>query len=344
MFRGVVVGLGNVSLNGHLPGWKKKSNFEMVAGVDPSPQQRELYQKQFPGGFCCATLEECEKINFDFVDVCTPPHTHFPIVKKALEKNLNVICEKPLVLAEKELKTLRDLSEKNQKVLFTVHNWKFAPILWKVTELLRQNAIGEIQSCSWYVLRNGPAITTLKDNWRLDPQKAGGGILIDHGWHAFYLILHWLGCDPGTVSAELENRQYEDLPVEDTAKIKLEFKDARQQTQTAELFLTWASRVRRNSGTIDGSHGSIQIEDDSIRLTKKNGSAKESVETFSFDQPLSQGSHHPDWFQGVADEFLSELTDDKKRGGNLKIAASCLALIERSKESHQKKSPVPFTK
>ena len=47
-----------------------------------------------------------------------------------------------------------------------------------------------------------PSITTDARNWRLDPDKAGGGILVDHGWHAFYLVIDWMGADP-SVGASL---------------------------------------------------------------------------------------------------------------------------------------------
>lgn len=342
MYRGALIGLGQVALNGHLPAWQKNTQFEIVAGIDTTESQKELYRKAVPNGRCYSTLEECDELKLDFVDICTPPHTHFSIVKKALERNLNVICEKPLVLSEDEIKLLEESSVKSSKVLLTVHNWKYAPICLKITELLRKNAIGKIQHCAWYVLRNGPAKTTVMDNWRLDPKKAGGGILIDHGWHAFYLILNWLQKEPKSVHATLENRQYEDLPVEDTAKIKLEFENGSSGFTTAEVFLTWASRLRRNWGVVEGEGGTLQIEDNLLRLTKKENTSQDFAESYSFDQPLSQGSHHPEWFQSVVNEFLNELEHQDQHGKNLKVAKSCLRLIERAKESHRRNSRIPF--
>jgi len=92
MYRGAIIGLGNVALKGHLPAWKNSREFQIVAGVDPDPAQWAAYQKIMPDHSCFATLDECDKLNLDFVDVCTPPHTHFSLVQKALEKKLNVIC------------------------------------------------------------------------------------------------------------------------------------------------------------------------------------------------------------------------------------------------------------
>ena len=38
-------------------------------------------------------------------------------------------------------------------------------------------------------------------NWRRDPAIAGGGVLMDHGWHAIYLASHWFGEKPIEVRA-----------------------------------------------------------------------------------------------------------------------------------------------
>ena len=343
MFKGAIVGLGNVALNGHLPAWKEKPEFKIAAGVDLSEAQREAFRKLMPQAKTYTNIDEClEAVHPDFVDVSTPPFTHFQLAQKALEKGVNVLCEKPLVFVEDEFARLERAAKKNSKVLFTVHNWKFAPICLKISELLREKAVGEIRRLEWYVLRDGPARTTEKDNWRLNPALSGGGILSDHGWHAFYLLMNWIGKEPQSVAASLENRQYGDLPVEDTAKIRLEFGQSGAASGTADIFLTWASRLRKNAGVIEGTSGRIQMDDDSLSVFKKNG-ADESSQTFKFDAPLSKGSHHPDWFGRVIGEFSEELKNPERRGKNLKEAGACLEVIARSKESHLKEGArVPY--
>lgn len=332
MHRGAIVGLGNVALNGHWPAWAQNKNFEIAAGVDASAERREIFQKLAPNLPVFASLDQCD-LPLDFVDVSTPPHTHFPLVESALKKNLHVLCEKPLVLDEGNLSALEALAREKGKVLMTVHNWRYAPICRKIEEIARGGALGNIKTCAWYVLRSGPAVTTDPNNWRLDPAKAGGGILIDHGWHAFYLVLHWMGGVPASVSSQLEKRQYENLGVEDTAKIKIDFEPQNGSAASAEIFLTWASRVRRNWGVIEGDRAILRIEDDSLKIEPHGGGA---AEAFQFEAPLSHGSHHPDWFGGVIEEFQKELTDAKACGNNLKMAKMCLSLIERSKSSSDK--------
>jgi predicted dehydrogenase len=337
MYKGAIVGLGNVALNGHLPGWKNMPEvFRIVAGVDTEPERRGLFAEALPEAACKDSIADLPP-DLDFVDICTPPHTHFEMVRGALERGWNVLCEKPLVLATWQLDRIRTLARQASRVVFTVHNWKFAPLCRRISELLRGGVLGRVCHCDWQVLRNGPSITTDPDNWRLDALRAGGGILVDHGWHAFYLVLEWMGMRPCALQATLENRRYTDLKVEDTAVVRMRFAKDSDRSPTASIFLTWASPRRCILGTIQGSLARLTIEDDLLSLVQNDG----HVERFQFDAGLSSGSHHPDWFEFVADEFAGELDDASRRGANLKVAQLCVRLVEQSKASHRAKECLP---
>ena len=273
----------------------------------------------------------------DFVDICTPPNTHFGLARFALERGRHVLCEKPLVLSREQFDQIEHLATVNQRVLCTVHNWKFAPIFRKVSEILHGGTLGDIRYCAWNVLRGGPSKTTEPENWRLNPRMAGGGILVDHGWHAFYLVLEWLCLQPVGVQASLENRRYTDWQVEDTATVRIQFESPNSHSPIADIFLTWTSNTRRNWGVIEGSLARLRIDDDVLRLNHKDGSA----ETFRFDSKLSMSSHHTDWFESVAREFGGELRNLSLRGANLRMAQQCLDLIERSKAANREQDFLP---
>jgi predicted dehydrogenase len=337
MYKGAIIGLGNVALNGHLPGWKKVSDeFRIVAGADTEAERRDLFTKALPEAACIDSMADLPP-DLDFVDICTPPHTHFEMITGALERGWNVLCEKPLVLATWQLDRVRTFARQASRIVFTVHNWKFAPICRRISELVHGGALGEVHHCDWQVLRSGPSITTEPGNWRVDPLRAGGGILVDHGWHAFYLVLEWMGTRPCALQASLENRKYTDLEVEDTAVVRLRFASASDHSATASIFLTWASPRRGNLGTIKGSLARLTIEDDLLSLVQNDG----REESFQFGAGLSSGSHHPDWFEFVAAEFAGELGDASRRGANLQVAQLCLRLVEQSKASHRLKECLP---
>ena len=86
-------------------------------------------------------------------------------------------------------------------MLFCVHNWKHSPAYRRAFEAVSAGGLGELRYCALSRLRTRQAGGAL---WRIDPVIGGGGILIDHGWHAFYLM-QWLmgGRAPLSVAARL---------------------------------------------------------------------------------------------------------------------------------------------
>ncbi len=65
----------------------------------------------------------------DLVIVTTPTRTHYQIVKKLLEGNYNVLCEKPLCLFVYECKELEKLAEKKKLILYQSTLERFNPVI-----------------------------------------------------------------------------------------------------------------------------------------------------------------------------------------------------------------------
>ena len=150
-------------------------------------------------------------------------------------------------------------------------------------------------------------------------------MLSDHGWHVFYVVQRWVGEPPLAVSARLERRRHLTWGVEDTATVRVTFSGA-----TAEILLTWASDVRRNWAEVGGTAGTLELHDDTLVL-KSGGPAADS--SWACPPPMSDGSHHPDWFDAVASQFLAETTGAAPRGANLAEARLCVALEHAARES-----------
>jgi predicted dehydrogenase len=328
MLRGALIGLGNVALHGHLPGWRRRRDVEIVGGTDSRPEQRAVLTAHAPGARWYATVGELlTEAALDFVDICTPPASHAPLIRGALERGLHVLCEKPLVGALDDLAPLARLAAKTGRVLYTVHNWHHAPIVRRTAELLREGRIGRVNHVVWHTLRARPAAVGDQrgGNWRVDPAVAGGGVLTDHGWHVFYVVPRWIGERPLSVSATLERRRHLSWGVEDTASVRVTFAEA-----TAEILLTWASDVRRNWAEVSGTAGVLELQDDTLVL---KGDGRGPDLSWPCPPAMSDGSHHPDWFDAVADQFLAEATGAAPRGENLAEASLCVALEHGARQS-----------
>jgi predicted dehydrogenase len=328
MLRGGIIGLGNVAVHGHVPGWRERDDVEIVAVFDSRPERRAAAAEALPAArwhdSADALLDEA---GLDFVDICTPPSSHAALIQGALRRGLHVLCEKPLVHSTAELEALTSLAEKSGRVLHTVHNWHHAPMVRRTSELIREGAVGTVRRVTWHTRRTRPAAAAdgSPDNWRLDPAVAGGGVLTDHGWHVFYVVASWIGAEPLAVSAQLERRRHVALAVEDTASVQLTFPGA-----IADVVLTWAADVRENWAEVEGSRGRLELRDDTLVWHGADGG---EVTRFSCPPRLSDGSHHPDWFHAVADEFVAEIRRERPRRDNLAEAALCVALESAARES-----------
>ena len=325
MLRGAIIGLGNVGMEAHVPGWAHRADVDIVAVSDVRGERRAECARCLPEARWYDSAEALlAGATLDFVDICTPPTTHAGLIADALGRGLHVLCEKPLVCSADELLVVREAAQASGRVLHTVHNWHHAPIVTRTAGLIDAGTIGRVTRVVWRTLRSQPAaVRGDQRNWRLDPGLAGGGILTDHGWHVVYLIQRWIGEAPISVSAHLETRRHTAWPVEDTADVRLDFSGAR-----AEIFLTWAADERQNWAAVEGSDGTLELRDDTLVLTQ-NG----HVRSWSCPPALSSGSVHPDWFHPVASRFVDAVTGVASSDDNLAEASLCVTVESLARES-----------
>src|SRR5215470_1898110 len=104
MRSGAVLGLGNVVVHGHVTGWRGPAAVAIVAAADARPSQRAECVARLPGARWYDSPEALlDHESLDFVDICTPPSSHAPLILRALDRGLHVLCEKPLVISPDDL-------------------------------------------------------------------------------------------------------------------------------------------------------------------------------------------------------------------------------------------------
>jgi predicted dehydrogenase len=321
--QGALVGFGNVAAYGHLPGWCARSDFRIGAVADPDPQRRAAAAAALAGVRTYAAIEELLAAEqLAFVDVASPPAFHAAAVIGAAAHGLHVLCEKPLTTRLSDYLRMRTAVGAAGTVLHTVHNWKHSDGFRAARRWLAEGAIGALRRVSFEVLRNGCAATTAA-NWRIDPSVGGGGILVDHGWHTFYLLTSLVGERPCRIRATVERARFANVAVEDTARCVVDF-----PTCVAEIHLTWAASRRCTRWEFEGSRGALRIEDDRLILESPRLHHEERL-----GSALSAGSHHPEWFAGVLDEFAREIDAPSARGANLMEAELCVLMLSLAYES-----------
>ncbi len=316
---GALLGFGAVAEKAHLPAFATSPDFELCAVAEADGARRAAAKAALPDARIYETPEALlrEEKDLDFVDVATPPFLHAGLVLAALEAKLHVLCEKPLALSIEDYARVKAASRAAERCVFTVHNWACSP-QWRAV-FARLPLIGEVRHAALFVSRTQPARSALPGDWRQDAALAGGGVLVDHGWHNFYLLHRILPGNPKRLSAKLSPAE----GAETTAKITLEYAQA-----TADLWLTWAGAARSNTAVIHGEKGSIELRDGELVFEGPRG-----AETVEFERKLSAGSAHPDWMAALLPEFAAELADAGVRGRNLEEAGFCLQTIQRAYQS-----------
>ncbi len=319
-YRVGLVGFGRIAESAHLPAWLGFPGVEVAAIADHCPERRQSAAAAAPGArifeSCAAMLEETR---LDCLDICTPPHDHTPSILAGCKSGVSqIICEKPLAASTADYETIADAQSRSASQVYTINTWVQSDLHRLVTAAVAEGAIGEVRHVRLRTLRPDCAlgVSSWQPRWRTDPLYAGGGIVLDHGWHQLYLMARWIGAAPIGVQARLRTVHALHAPVEDEADIDLEFPNA-----TGRIELSWASSHRVNDGEIIGTLGRIKIEDD--RLAIQSGDV---TRILPYGERLSDSSYHPEWFQAL---FTRVRADDQRQEGlrNLREAEMLIGTL-----------------
>lgn len=127
-----VLGIGNIGKFHIREYLNNQCNIVAILGssLEHVKIKQELIKKEY--GISVNGYFDLNKLllreNVDAVSVCTPPDFHYSQVKICLEKNLNVLCEKPFIIGKNNLKLAKELiriSKKKNKILSVNTQWPF---------------------------------------------------------------------------------------------------------------------------------------------------------------------------------------------------------------------------
>jgi predicted dehydrogenase len=343
--KGAVIGFGFISGKGHIPAYierqKNSDDVEIIAVADVCEARRNLIQEVLPKARVYADYEAllmAEAGNLDFVDISTPPCDHARIAHAAFDRGLHVLCEKPLTTTLEEAKTLLDHATRAKRVLFPAHNYKHAPVVKAIREIIDSGRIGKVRSLTLNTYRNTHAkgVTEWKTHWRREKKYSGGGIAMDHGSHTFYLTFEWLGSYPTAVTAKMTNMEPGKYDTEDNFTAVLTF-----PTGTAHAHLTWTAGVRKVIYTVQGERGAITVDDDDLQLAVMEstggpdvaqGAVKWNVEKKVIHSHWMDASH-VSWFNSLFDQFKAAIASGDWVGTEAREAYRCIEIITQAYRS-----------
>lgn len=175
---------------------------EFVGLCDINPRRVEVAKSML--NVSCPTFTDfdrmCDQAKPDLIMVTTVDGFHSNYIAKGLDRGLDVMTEKPMVIDEKQCQAVLDAEKRNKKNIVVTFNYRYAPKHQKIKELLMSGAIGKVISVdfSWYLdVYHGADYFR---RWHRLKSK-GGSLWVHKATHHFDLMNWWLDADPVEVSA-----------------------------------------------------------------------------------------------------------------------------------------------
>ncbi len=334
--RGALVGYGFIGAKGHVPAYLQRTDVEIVAIADVCAARRALVPEQLAGAAVYESAEallSTEHGRLDFVDIATPPCDHAAIAHRALDLGLHVLCEKPLTTSIEDAAAMLEHAGRARRVLFPCHNYKHAPVVTAIREIVGSGRIGKVRSLTLETFRNTHAkgVTEWNTHWRRQVRYSGGGIAMDHGSHTFYLTFDWMGAWPTAVTAKMSNQEPHKWDTEDNFSAVLTFPGGR----LAHAHLTWTAGVRKVIYTVQGERGAVTVDDDDLQLAVMRstggpdvaqGAVRWDVERRTLSSDWMDASHTK-WFNAMFDQFLAAIAGGDFAGKEAQDSFRCIELI-----------------
>ena len=207
-----LVGCGGIS-GAHVPGWQALDDCEIVAICDVRQEMMDKY----PGPRQYLSFDEMlQKEELDIVDICLPTFLHPDYAIKAMEKGINVLCEKPISLNRDDVERVYAAAEKNNVKFMVAQVLRFWPEYEKVKEFYDNKTYGKLLCGRMQRLGNTPKWSW--DGWMQDEARSG--------YVPFDLHIHDLDWIVYTFGAPKNHTVYRNQRVEqDHLTVNYEFGD-----------------------------------------------------------------------------------------------------------------------
>jgi len=132
-----------------------------------------------------------ESNEVDAIILCLPNFLNKEYTIKSLKAGKSVFCEKPPCLNIQEMEEISRIEKETDAILMYGFNHRHHDSIIKMQSIVRNGDLGKVL---WMRGRYGKSVPkNFLDDWRSNPTKSGGGILIDQGIHMLDLMILFSG-------------------------------------------------------------------------------------------------------------------------------------------------------
>lgn len=248
----------------------KNDGARLIAVCDIIPERAMKAAGEFG---CKAYTDYDEMINCeaaDVVHICTPHYLHVDMAVKALEKNINVVLEKPCATSFEELKKLYTAADNSKAQIAVCFQNRYNPSTVFAKKVIDEKTYGDVYSARAFLSWKRDEDYYNADDWHGTKEKECGGVLINQAIHTLDLLTYLIGKETKSIDAKVSNFHLKNkIEVEDTASIYYKFKD----DSRAVFYATTAAGVN-SKPLVDINYPdkvTLRLEGDSVYLLDSEG-------------------------------------------------------------------------
>jgi predicted dehydrogenase len=286
--------------------------------VDPDTLRTATDELDIDAALFADESEMYAEVSLDAVVIATPPSFHYRQILDAFDRDLHVLCEKPLVTTRENARKIAERVRSSPEMLMVGYQRHLNPGFirarkrWQAGDIEPRFITGELtQDWRQHFESDG--------NWRTDPEVGGGGHLFSVGTHVIESVLWMTGLTPEAVTAEMEFHEGEKIDTQSALTVRFEngaiasFGDSAVVPATREHIHVW------------DDNGAVYLEGDGwnqrqLRLVDQNGT--ESVPELAYEET-----------QTKFEAFAKAIKTDSAPPATAADALRVTALLEAAYES-----------
>ncbi len=264
------------------------------------------------------------------VSIMTPPSSHQIIAEKFIEKNINIISDKPFAGNLDQAKKLYKKIKSNKKIKYALtHNYSAYPMVREAKVLIEKGKIGKIEYVNVEYIQDWSGGTKInlrnakkKLKWKIDNKIVGASAVLNEiGTHAYHLATYISGLKGEKIFADIKQISKK-IKMDDNAQVMINFTNGAKG-------MFWTS-VMAKGGVyglkirVFGSKGSlewVQNDPNYLKLNPDKGAVRHLERGFHNAKLSKKFSRikfgHPegylDAFANIYREFADSLKNKSKK-------------------------------
>ena len=168
--KAAVVGMGFIG-GAHVEALRRIPYVDVVAIADPFGAKEKAERLGVPAGYA-DYKEMLDEVKPDCIHVCTPNDMHMEVVMAAIEREIHVVCEKPMARNAEEAQKMVDAIKASGLVgALNFHN-RFYPIPYRMRRMVQNGELGQVYHVQGGYLQDWLQLKT-DFHWKILSEQCG---------------------------------------------------------------------------------------------------------------------------------------------------------------------------